>query len=744
MSLAPPSRLPDFAIACALWIASTLVIVTTNDMGFVRDEAFYFGHAEGYQNWFVKLEAGGDKRQQALTRQEISDTWRANAEHPPLDKLMFGWSWRLLGRKLRPAERTRDQAGQLVVEVADLGPAHGFETGADVVLLRPQLVDGPSSPEGRPIALGKVMERTDSKAVVQLSTDGSRLAQLLRLCQPAGPSADGKGPIRRTGCEVLERRVLYVLSESNAMRLPGALFGGMVVALIFLCGRLWFAGRMTAAGTGRLERPFAVLAAVGYLCIPQAFWHAHLCTFDTTITALLLATTVAWHRSLTSRPWIWVAAVLWGFALLAKHNALFLPLPLLAHWLVNAGLERRIVAHWPAGNMRIVGGTLLAIGLGTAASLLHPLVGAGCMMVVLAAAGLRLELPPVPAVFLTMLAIGPAMLIVGWPLLWHDTFDNLLRWVEFHLHHEHYMQSYFGQVLQYPPFPPQFAWVMTALTWPLTLLVPVALGLLAVYLPRKVQIPPPVLDVERHDAWLFADREDDRGRSAELRSWDRLVLLSAVWPLLLISMPGTPIFGGTKHWMPAFPFLLLIGARGVQAVWRTLAARYHDVLGDPRPVATVAAWALALVLLAPAAWATSATYKHGAAYYNELVGGVSGAAQAGMQRQFWGGSTREGLEVVNRRAPQGASIWFHKAAWGSYQMYVREGWFRHDLRYSAEPAGTQMGLYHHQKDHDDYETDLMRQYRWRAPVYQYAIDGAPILSVYERPVVAQLPAPRLP
>ena len=744
MSLAPPSRVPDFFIACALWACSVAVLVATNDMGFVRDEAFYFGHAEGYQNWFVQLEDGGDDRRKALQRSEIQEVWRANAEHPPLDKILFGWSWRLFGRKLRPADKLRLQGEQWVLNVADLGPAHGFGVGAPVTLLRPQLVGKSSDPAGRAIARGKISERTDTTATVLLDRDGPPLAKLQRVCQPAGPIKEGNGEIRRTGCEVLERRVLYWMSESAAMRLPGAVFGGLVVALIFLGGRLWFAGRMTAAGSGRLERPFAMMAAVGYLCIPQPFWHAHLCTFDTTITALLLATTLAWHRALTSRPWMWIAAVLWGFALLAKHNALFLPLPLIAHWLLNAGVERRIVVHWTAPNWRIVAGTAVAVGTGIAAAQLHPILGVAGVLLVLAAAGLQLELPPVPAVFLTMLTIGPAILVAGWPLLWHDTFDNLLRWVEFHLHHEHYMQSYFGQVLQYPPFPAFYATVMTALSWPLTLLVPVGIGLVAVYLPRNVAIPPPVLEVERHDAWLFADRQDDQGRTAELRSWDRLMLLSALWPILLISLPGTPIFGGTKHWMPAFPFLLLIGARGVQAVWANLAVRHIDLLGEPKPWATVAAWLAMAVLLAPAAWATKLTYNHGAAYYNELVGGVAGAAQAGMQRQFWGGSTREGLEEVNRRAPANASVWFHKAAWGAYQMYVREGWFRHDLRYSGGPEGTQLGIYHHQKDHDDYETDLMRQYRWRAPVWQYAIDGVPIVSVYERPAVAQIPAPRLP
>ena len=76
-------------------------------------------------------------------------------------------------------------------------------------------------------------------------------------------------------------------------------------------------------------------------------------------------------------------------------------------------------------------------------------------------------------------------------------------------------------------------------------------------------------------------------------------------------------------------------------------------------------------------------------------------------------------------------------------MYQREGWFRRDLHYGVDPAGTALGFFHHQKDHDDYELDAMRDYGVRVPVMQSAIDGVPLLSVYQRPQVAA-PTPRRP
>ncbi len=799
----PQLRRPlDLGIALVLWLAATLLIVMTNDMGFVRDEAFYFGHAETYQDWFVKVETGGKSRQDALERKAILDTWRANSEHPPLDKILFGWSWRAFGRKLRPVSNIHQQDGEILLDINELGPSHGYQPSSKIWLLKPQIVGSPADVSPRRLVQGKIIERKNDHATVRIDKSAD-LALLKATC--LAPGVGDKGVIRRTGCEALEQRKLYVMSESNAMRFPGAVFAGLLVALLYLAARLMFTGPQTAWGPGRAVQAFAVAAGLGWLCLPQPFYHAHLAGFDTTITTLLFATTLAYHRSLRSRRWILPTAILWGFALLAKHNALFLPLVLIGHWLWDAVAERRFeVALAPGSWLQRVPWLITGVALAVPAYFLHPVLAVAVLLLPLTRF-VQVSTPPVPAVFFVMLPVGFGILIAGWPLLWVDTLDNFLRWLEFHIHHEHYMQVYFGQVLAYPPFPPQFAWVMTALTWPLVLLVAFVLGLLAVYWPRRLpdwlhdlqvwrqarKIKPEV----QHDATVPLDvatkrREetvrdmgrqadvdayrarmrragplglDDFGRTAELRSYDRLILLSAIWPMALISMPGTPIFGGTKHWMLAYAFMLLIGARGLQAIWRRLAEAIAPTDGTAtdmdgvnpgsveaalmrqfappalswwrgHAVPGLLAWAMALAVLLPSAQATADAHPQGTAYYNDLIGGIPGAAEAGMQRQFWGGTTRALLEEVNRRAPQNATIWFHKSAWGAYAMYQREGWFRRDLRYTSDAAvPTALGFYHHQKDHDDYELDLWQTYKWRTPVAQWSLDGVPMLTVYEAP-----------
>ncbi|MSP90907.1 MAG: hypothetical protein EXR79_03740 [Myxococcales bacterium] len=797
-----PGRLTDIAIATALCLGTVGLLVATADAGFTRDEAFYFGHAETYQDWVVQLQRGGKARADAMERTALLDTWRNNGEHPPLDKWLFGLSWRVVGRKLRPIGNFRLDGRRIVADVDNLGPSHGFSRGGRIALLVPQLVGRSAAPDGRQWMNGEIIERKDHRATVRLDATAD-LDLLQRRCPAAGPieSAGTTGATRlvlRTSCEAVEQRLLYVLSESQAMRLPGMVFAGLLVAAIFLAARLFFVGATTVAGF-QPSRAAAATVAVGYLTIPQPFWHAHLAAFDTTIVALLFLTTFAYLRSLRHPGWAWVAGVLWGISLLAKHNALFLPVPLIALWLWDALAEERVSLSGFARGRR--GPVLLGVGVlvGVLAwKFVHPLAGMGLGLLVLADRHVRLALPPLPSALFVMLPVGFAILVAGWPLLWVDTADNLVRWIEFHLHHEHYMQSYFGQVLAYPPFPTSFAWAMTLFTVPLTLLAVFALGFAVVHRPRTLpdalrrllRLPEPALSDIRGPpptalrapsaqtgarrrkqsshyltAWTRMDAFDAVGRTAELRAHDRLVLLSVLWPLALISLPGTPIFGGTKHWMSAFPFMLVLGARGLDWVLRTL----EDAIAPPQhldpqfnPTGTEAALArmgvirvegaaapgwfrarlcpavLTLVLvglvLVPAAVATADVHPHGSAYYNELVGGLPGAAERDMQRQFWGGTTREGLEEINRRAPRGASVWFHKSAWGAYQMYVREGWLRHDLRYSGGPEGTQLGLYHHQRDHDDYELEAQREWGTRAPVWQADRDGVALLSVYERPL----------
>ena len=65
---------------------------------------------------------------------------------------------------------------------------------------------------------------------------------------------------------------------------------------------------------------------------------------------------------------------------------------------------------------------------------------------------------------------GDSLFWVLWPRLWFEPWPRFLEYVQFHMHHEHYMQNYFGAILSYPPFPISFPFGMSALTLPPVLL----------------------------------------------------------------------------------------------------------------------------------------------------------------------------------------------------------------------------------------------------------------------------------
>ncbi len=474
---------------------------------------------------------------------------------------------------------------------------------------------------------------------------------------------------------------LHWLSHSEAMRLPGAAFGALAVGCTYLFGRQTF---------GRL----AGLVAAGALIFqPRYFFHAHLTCFDVPVTALWVMVIYAYWRSYESKGWALATGILWGLALSSKLNAFFLPPVLGLHWFMlhwrDFGLERD-------------------------------------------EAGTRLRLPQVPWAFVAMAVFGPILFYALWPTHWFDTWNRIRWYINFHLKHVHYFVWYFGQRLDKPPFPMSFPWVMTAVTVPATILLAFLLGIgEAVREWRLIAWSRQWVDALRQRR-LPATRSAEAG--FDPRGTGLLLAINFVFPIALIGMPDTPIFGGTKHWMPAMPFLAIIAGAGVTMATRKAIealAEFKDSTGRPAARWAVAT-ALTLAVLGPAAYATWYNHPFGTSYYNELIGSYRGAADAGMMRQFWGYAARQGLPWLNEHAPKHARVWTHNTTGYAWTVYKRDGLVRKDLR-STGPRGSQYGLFHHQRAFRWELTRLWKAYGTKAPAHVVGIDGVALLSVYEKP-----------
>lgn len=375
-------------------------------------------------------------------------------------------------------------------------------------------------------------------------------------------------------------------------------------------------------GRDLVSAEVGLVAALLLAFIPRYFYDAHLACFDVPVTAFWALTVWAFRRALLAPPGhvprrSIEAGLIFGLALATKLNALFLPPLMVLAWLHRPGT---------LGSLRLVPGP---------------------------SGSLDLRLPRVPWALIACATLGPLVFFASWPHLWHDTFNRVAAYVAFHLHHEHYPIRYFHQVFVRPPFPWHFPWMMTALTAPSPLLVLGAVGV--------------------GQALVRAARD---------RSTDDLLLAGgALLPIALISVPGTPIFGGVKHWYNAMPFLAILAARGVQAAAAALAGLLPRAGRLALPIS-------AALAIGPGIAGVVASHPAGIGYYNELAGGVRGGAALGMQRSFWGGVSRPLMPRV-AALPPGTRVFFDHTNYDDYLMYLREGTLPRPIGFANTPQEAQ-------------------------------------------------------
>ena len=485
----------------------------------------------------------------------------------------------------------------------------------------------------------------------------------------------------------------------TAYRLPTAAMNGLLIALVFL---------FTSSVWGLAE---GLIAALATLLLPRAFFHAGLACFDAPITTLWFAALYAYYKALGSRRWCLGFGVVFGLALATKHNAILLPVAIVAHYLwVALRSQRAAIARPPEGD-RPVPPTVARRVLAWSRAL-----GRGLWQTR-------------PLALVAMVLLGPLVLIALWPWLWFDTASHIGAWLSFHLHHTHYNFEYLGDNWNAPPFPWHVAIVTTLLTVPVTTLLAAAFG-----------------------AWTLAASAWRGAAAHAARAPALLLFLSAGVSMGPFLLGSTPIFGAEKHWAPAIPTLCIFAGVGVVAAAR-LAARALQrgrVLAATRAglAEIVAIAGIATLVLVAAAVETVHAQPYALTDYNALAGGAPGGADLGMNRQFWGYAARGVLPYLNEHAPAKgeppAPVYSHDAspAWG---LYRSEGLLAKGLPDSGNEdrrgiEKSAWALVIHERHFNRHDYLVWNAYGTVQPVYVLRKDGVPIVSVYHRP----LPLPASP
>jgi len=482
---------------------------------------------------------------------------------------------------------------------------------------------------------------------------------LLKLAAGASARMFAHAPVAGTeDSELVDRGgVLPVMPEGAAMRLPAQVLAGLGVALLYLVAAAWGG---TWAG---------LLAAGGFILLPHVWFHAGLHAFDVPVAVAMLAVVLMWRRALVERRAGVLVGVVLGLAIAVKHNALFLG-PLLALHYYGC----LVLGRWRDGH-RIARGQLL----------------------------------PLPLVSMAVLA--PLVAFALWPWLWSEPFARVLEYFEFHRQHAYYNMEFLGRNYNQPPMPVSYPAVMTWATVPAALLVLAAIGaVLSIRGDTKRRREEPVLGTFarplpdpwcRHDGLLFAGL--------------------ALFPLVLISLPSTPIFGGTKHWITAYPFFALLAARAWTQLWARARPRERRL----EPAALV-------LCLAPALFATIDGHPYGLSQYAPLVGGPRGAAELGLNRGFWGTAIAPALPQLERTIGGADRIYVHDVHELALLQYRREGRWPAGLT-AVSITRASAGLLFHERHMTTEEVQLWDRLGTTAPVQVIVLDGVPLTSIYAQP-----------
>ena len=594
----PINRL-DYAIGGLLATLFLVMLLLTLDIGYSRDEGFYFNAGEQYSHWFDVL-AKDPKR--AFTKAEVNKAFKYNGEHPALPKIMFGLSWRLFGKM--------------------------------------------QDPEKAPWSKAWYHQRAPPKTM------------------------------------------LGIMSEATAMRFPALVTNSFLIFLLYI-----FAARYT-------NRRVALAATIGWMLTPHAFWHSHFSCFDMPMVTMSFATAYCFYRSVTlpgpepgrTRPrgsWRWaiLTAVVWGLALNTKHNAFFLPIIFLMWW----------VWHWRKDFK-------------------------------FSWSGRGLQIPPIPLAFFAMLFISPLIYYALWPRLWFDPIGHLKWYFGFHAKHVFYWAYYYGTLFTKPPFPVAFPFVMSAMTLSGMTAILAVVGLahtawLRIFRPiiakatSITQAPAPV-PVPAPSPVLA------NGILAQTPGLTSFLLLNFLVPFAVIAHPQTPIFGGTKHWMPGVPFLMIFAGVAFDRILTIATQNRH------RWSKAIITALIALAFIVPATRDTLHGYTNGSTFYNAFFGGFGAMGKHKMQREFWGNTAYSTLSWLNEEAPPNAKVDFHDSVYDAIRFYWRDGMLRKDIKPAWKDKNADIYLFHWHKEFLDLEADARHYLDSPIPTLVIEQDGVPLLNAY--------------
>jgi 4-amino-4-deoxy-L-arabinose transferase-like glycosyltransferase len=479
--------------------------------------------------------------------------------------------------------------------------------------------------------------------------------------------------------------------RGTAYRFVGMVLSSVAVALTYLWGRVAFSGHGALA-----SRSAALVSAASFALIPRVFYHSHLDCFDMPVLAMWLVTSYVYWRGLTNRSWVLAASagVLYGLLLNTKHNSWLLPFALVAHLLYMRGPN---------------------------------------LLSALRSGRFRRAFAEIPASLWWMATLGPLVFWATWPWIWFDTVDRFRDYVIFHTKHVYYNMEFLGRTYFEPPFPRSYAPLMTLATVPAITLALAGAGMLSSV---KLATRSVAARWQRYRADGFWSALDDSKAAGAQDPTERAELSTyAMWLLFIAASyapwlsNSSPIFGGTKHWITAYPFMCLFAGVAFLRIARLARASLTRDWWQRGPLPE--ALLTGAVLIAPLS-ITIHSHPWGLSTYTPIVGGSPGGATLGLNRSYWGYTTGAVQDEISELAPRNAKVFIHDTAMVSWQMMARDKRVDKGLRPQIGVANSQFAVYHHEQHMSRVEHQIWTDYGTVRPVHVAGPDGVPVVWLYDR------------
>jgi len=313
---------------------------------------------------------------------------------------------------------------------------------------------------------------------------------------------------------------------------------------------------------------------------------------------------------------------------------------------------------------------------------------------------------------MAMLFISPLIFFAIWPWLWVDTSQRLVEYLALKVQRStipvYYLGKTYGEVS--PPW--HYPFLLTAVTIPS--------GLLITSLAGFVRVIKTSFKARGTDSSLPNCPAGDEHKTG------MLIIFTALFPILLISLPGVPKYDGARLVLTALPFFAILSGIGLE--W--LVDKGTRLIRQKFSLRTVhLSLILGLLFLGINVWPLVSIHPYYLSYYNGLVGGVRGAKKLGLETTYWGDSlTRPVLDYLNN-LPQGTKINFFPAGINIVPILKLSGQLRADIEVTSREEADLLVLNCRQGFFDE---KLWKIYKNKKPIKEAGTfyQGVPLTAVY--------------